>query len=81
MLIVRDSRKNISNASILVAYSSHAVKRMTAQEAVKVIQSGDRVYVHEATATPKLLVEALTDRASELTNVEVMPKSPLTLLD
>jgi len=43
----------------------------SAKEAVKVVQSGDRVYVHSASATPTILTDALTDRADELQNVEM----------
>lgn len=46
-------------------------KYVTAPEAVKVVQSNDRVYIHAAGATPNVLTKALTDRASELTNVEI----------
>jgi acyl-CoA hydrolase len=46
-------------------------KYVTAAEAVKVIKSGDRVYVHAAAATPSILTKAMTERASELKNVEV----------
>ena len=43
----------------------------TAQEAVKHVKSNDRIYVHAAAATPNLLTKALTERASELRNVEL----------
>ena len=43
----------------------------TVSEAINAIKSGDRVYVHAATATPTYLTDALTNRASELTNVEI----------
>lgn len=46
-------------------------KYVTAAEAVKVVKSGDRVYVQAAAATPSVLTKALADRASELKNVEV----------
>jgi len=46
-------------------------KYVTAAEAVQVVKSDDRVYVQAAAATPTILTKALTDRASELTNVEV----------
>lgn len=42
-----------------------------AAEAVKVVKSGDRVYVQAAAATPTVLTKALTDRAEELRNVEI----------
>jgi len=44
---------------------------VSASEAVSVINSGDRVYVHTAAAAPQLLVQAMTDRADELRNIEV----------
>jgi len=47
------------------------MKITTAQEAVKYIKSNDRVYVHAAAATPTILTNALTERASELRNVEI----------
>ncbi len=42
----------------------------TAQEAVKCIRSGNRVFIHSVAMTPPLLVEALTNRAGELKGVE-----------
>ena len=46
-------------------------KYVTAAEAVQVVKSGDRVYVQAAAATPTILTKALTERASELRNVEL----------
>ena len=46
-------------------------KYVTAAEAVQVVKSGDRVYVQAAAATPTILTKALTDRASELRDVEI----------
>lgn len=46
-------------------------KYVSAAEAVKIIKSGDRIYVQAAAATPTVLTKALTGRASELRNVEV----------
>ena len=46
-------------------------KYVTAAEAVQVVKSGDRVYVQAAAATPTILTNALTDRASELRDVEI----------
>lgn len=43
----------------------------TADEAVKVIQSNDHVFIHSAAATPAHLVEAMTRRSSELKNVSI----------
>lgn len=46
-------------------------KYVSAAEAVKVVKSGDRVYVQAAAATPSVLTKALAERASELRNVEI----------
>ncbi len=46
-------------------------KYVTAAEAVKVVKSGDRVYLQAAAAAPTILANALTERASELRNVEI----------
>ena len=45
---------------------------VSADEAAKVISSGDRVFVHGVAATPRLLVEAMTARAGELRDVEIV---------
>ncbi len=45
---------------------------MSADEAVKLIKSGDRVLVQAASATPQTLLKAMVGRASELRNVEVI---------
>ncbi len=46
-------------------------KCVTAAEAVKIIKSNDRVYLHAAAAVPQLLINALTARHRELRNVEI----------
>lgn len=46
-------------------------KYVTAQEAVKIVKSGDRIYLQAAAAAPTILANALTERAAELRNVEV----------
>ncbi len=46
-------------------------KYVSAAEAVKYVKSNDRVYVQAAAATPTILTQALTERSSELHNVEV----------
>lgn len=42
------------------------------QEAVKLINSGDRILVQAACATPEVLLKAMVDRADELRNVELV---------
>jgi len=44
----------------------------TAEEAVKAVRSGDRVYIHPGCAVPEPLVDALSARAESLKDVEVV---------
>lgn len=44
---------------------------VTAEEAVSIVKSGDKVFVHTAAASPQVLVHALADRAEELTGIEI----------
>ena len=46
-------------------------KYVSAAEAVQVVKSGNRVYLQAAAAAPTILANALTERASELRNVEI----------
>ncbi|HBK83553.1 MAG TPA: 4-hydroxybutyrate CoA-transferase, partial [Flavobacterium sp.] len=46
-------------------------KFVSAAQAVQVVKSGDRVYLQAAAAAPTILSNALTERASELRNVEI----------
>lgn len=42
----------------------------TAEEALKIVKSGDRVFVHGSGATPLFLINKLVERAEELRDVE-----------
>lgn len=44
---------------------------VTAEEALKVVKSNDKIYVQAAAAAPQVLLRALTDRHEELKNVTV----------
>ena len=46
-------------------------KCVSAEDAVKIVKSNDRIYVQAAAAAPSILTNALTERASELRNVEL----------
>ncbi len=46
-------------------------KAVTAEEAVKIIKSNDRVYIQAAASVPQELINAMTNRYEELRNVEV----------
>ena len=41
-------------------------------EAVKLIRSGNRVFIHGSAATPVCLVKAMLQRYFELTNIELV---------
>ncbi|EMP08226.1 hypothetical protein LEP1GSC124_0419, partial [Leptospira interrogans serovar Pyrogenes str. 200701872] len=45
---------------------------ISADLAVSSVKSGQRVFVHSVAAAPTLLIQALTSRANELTNVEMI---------
>ena len=45
---------------------------ISAEEAIKVIKSGDKVFVHGGAATPHLLLEKMVGRADELSNVDLI---------
>jgi acyl-CoA hydrolase len=47
-------------------------KNVSAEEAVKIIQSGNRVFVHGSAATPMHILEAMQKRYAELNNVELV---------
>lgn len=42
---------------------------MTAEEAVRLIENGDHVFIQGSTSTPEVLCRALADRGTELSNV------------
>jgi len=44
----------------------------TADEAVKIIKSGDRVFIHTAAAAPQSLIQAMTNRHEALKDVEIV---------
>lgn len=45
---------------------------VTAEEAVALVQSGNRVYIHGGAATPVTLIDALLNRAGTIKNVELI---------
>lgn len=53
----------------------------TAEEAVKVIQSGNRVFIHGSAATPVHLISALQQRHRELQGVELVSITTLGNID
>ncbi len=53
------------------------INYQSAENAVKIISSGNRVFVHGSAATPLYLLKALLKRKSELKNVELVSISTL----
>lgn len=47
------------------------MKLVSAEQAVSTIQSGNKIFIHTAAATPTLLVEALTNRSRELKDIDI----------
>lgn len=45
---------------------------VSADEAISLVKSGDRVFLHSVAATPQLLVQALAQRSSRLREVELV---------
>ena len=44
----------------------------TLQQAVSLVESGNRVFIHGSAATPLPMVEALLNRANEINNIELV---------
>lgn len=47
-------------------------KYISAESAISQIKSNERIFIHGGAATPRLFVEALTNRHNELRNVEIV---------
>lgn len=52
--------------------SHHKINYVSAAEAVKLVESGDTIYLQGSTSTPEELEKALADRGHELKNVKVI---------
>lgn len=65
------ARKRVSKP-VLADQADSAVSVVSAAEAVKVVRSGQRVFVQGGHATSEVLLGALCDRAAELEGVEIM---------
>lgn len=60
-----------NNLKNFIGTEKYSGKYVTAAEAVKVIKSEDRVYIHSGCAYPKTLVDAMAARMDEVYDVEV----------
>ena len=61
--------------------NDYTAKRTTAAEAVRMVQSGNRIYIQPSCATPEDLVRALLGRARELRDVELIHMKTLGCAD
>ena len=52
--------------------ATHDINYVSAAEAVRLIESGDHIYLQGSTSTPELLEKALADRGHELRDVTVI---------
>jgi 4-hydroxybutyrate CoA-transferase len=50
---------------------SNSYQAVSPAEAVSIVESGERVFIHSAGAAPQVLAQALADRAPELKRVEI----------
>ena len=57
------------------------INYVSAEEAVKVVESGHRVFLHGSAATPVRLIDALLKRAGEISNVELVAISTYGKID
>ncbi len=54
---------------------------ISAEEAVNIVNSGERVFIHGSAATPLHLVEALLNRAGQIRDIELVSISTLGKID
>src|SRR5436309_2150058 len=54
----------------MIAFAN--MKLVKTEEAVSIIKSGDRVFIHSAVAAPQQLIRAMTARAPQLRGVEIV---------
>lgn len=60
------------NADYADQNAGNSMKAVTLEQAVAVVESGQRIFVHEAAMVPEELLQGLAARASTLRNVEVV---------
>ena len=57
------------------------IEYSSAKEAVKIVKSGNRVFIHGSAATPVHLVKELQNRHDELENIELISITNLGDID
>lgn len=68
------NKLNVSPSNLINTHTmtDQQVKKKSAEEALELIKSGNRVFVHGSAATPTYLIRKLAERAGVLTNVEIV---------
>ena len=61
--------------------NDYRARIVTPDEAIEVVRSGQRVYIHNGCAEPTELVRALTRRGPELRDVEVLHMATMGVAD
>lgn len=69
MITLEDMK--IKNSIPLNLLNSYSKKVVSAEEAVKVIKSGDKIIVHSNCALPSVLLNAMVDRKDELQDITI----------
>jgi acyl-CoA hydrolase len=67
--------------TLLYSFCFMTANYVPAAEAVKIIESGNRVFIHGSAATPLPLLKALLARAGELRNIELVAITTLGDID
>ncbi|MBZ5584892.1 MAG: 4-hydroxybutyrate CoA-transferase [Acidobacteriia bacterium] len=62
----------MAGASRISWQTEYNQRLATAEVAVRLVRSGNRIWVHPGNSTPEPLLDALVERASELRNVELL---------
>ncbi len=57
------------------------IQYVSAEKAVEIVESGNRVFIHGSAATPLKLIDALLKRAGEINNVELVSISTYGKID
>ncbi len=70
------------NTNNVAHMKDHQTKKyISAEEAVRIVESGNRVFIHGSAATPIHLINALQNRYQELKNVELVSITTLGNID
>ncbi len=84
MIMTLTEEPKLKNSYPLHVFNQYSKKIVSAEEAVKVVKSNDKIVMHSNCAFPSVLVDALVQRKDELTGVEIyhaLTVGPLAYLE